>query len=213
MLRPVAPSDAPFLTPAMFRTEKELILASGSPRRKMLLAELGIECAVVVPDVDESMHETEDPHAYVLRMASDKGQSVARNHPAAWVLSADTVVIAGGRVLMKPTGEAEAVEMLLELSGREHQVRTGYCLRCLREQTVVAESVLTLVRFKTFDSVWAGAYAKTGEPLDKAGGYGIQGRGGVLVESISGSYSNVVGLPLAEAVTTLSAYRIIAALP
>jgi septum formation protein len=195
----------------MFRTEKKLILASASPRRKALLSELGIDFAVAVPDVDESRQETEAPHAYVLRMASDKGERVARSHPAAWVLSADTIVILDEKLLMKPQSENEAVEMLMELSGREHQVRTGYCLRCLSEQIAVAESVLSQVRFKAFDPTWARAYAKTGEPMDKAGGYGIQDRGGVLVESISGSYSNVVGLPLAESVTLLLEYRVIAA--
>lgn len=197
----------------MFRTEKKLILASGSPRRKTLLSELEIDFVVVVPDVDESRHQAEAPRDYVLRMAADKGECVARRHPAAWILSADTIVIAGEKLLMKPRSEDEAVEMLMELSGREHQVRTGYGLRCLNEQTAVVESVLSQVRFKAFDSSWARAYAKTGEPMDKAGGYGIQGCGGVLVESISGSYSNVVGLPLAEVVALLTAYRIIAAVP
>lgn len=197
----------------MFRTEKKLILASGSPRRKTLLYELGIDFAVVVPDVDESRRPMETPHDYVLRMASDKGEHVARRHAAAWVLSADTIVIAGERLLMKPQSENEAVEMLMELSGREHQVRTGYCLRCLSEQTAVVESVLSRVRFRAFDPAWARAYAKTGEPLDKAGGYGIQGRGGVLVEAVSGSYSNVVGLPLAETVALLAEHNVIAALP
>jgi len=193
----------------MFKTKKELILASGSPRRKTLLTELGIDFEVVVPAVDESRREQEAAQDYLLRMASTKGERVARNYPAAWVLSADTIVIAGENLLMKPRNEAEAVAMLMELSGREHQVRTGFCLRCLDERTDTLASVCSRVRFRAFDETWARAYAETGEPLDKAGGYGIQGRGGVLVESISGSYSNVVGLPLAEVVSLLAEHRVV----
>lgn len=193
----------------MFITKKELILASGSPRRKTLLEELGIDFEVVVPAVVESRRDQEAAQDYLLRMASTKGERVAGNHPAAWVLSADTIVIAGEHLLMKPRSEDEAVAMLMELSGREHQVRTGFCLRCLDERTDVLASVRSRVRFKAFGAAWARAYAETGEPLDKAGGYGIQGRGGVLVESISGSYSNVVGLPLAEVVSLLADYRVV----
>lgn len=193
----------------MFKTDKELILASSSPRRRQLLSGLGIDFAVVCPDVDESLREEEDGHAYVLRMAEAKGQVVADLYPAAWIVAADTVVIADGRLLMKPESEDQAVEMLSLLSGRMHQVRTAYCVCCRREQKKVVRSVLTEVRFRLFDSAWARAYASTGEPMDKAGGYGIQGRGGVLVESLSGSYSNVVGLPLAEVVALLSEHNVV----
>jgi len=193
----------------VFRTRKKLILASGSPRRKTLLAELGINFTVVTSAADESRRPGEAPPDYVLRMASVKGERVARAFPGAWVLSADTIVIAGDHLLMKPRSEDEAVDMLMELSGQEHQVRTGYCLRCMDEDTCIVTSVLSLVRFRAFQIDWARAYAATGEPLDKAGAYGIQGRGGVLVESISGSYSNVVGLPLAEVISLLSELRVL----
>ena len=193
----------------MFRTEKKLILASSSPRRRELLAGLGIDFEVVVPDVDESLREGEAAHDYVQRMAKAKGEAVAGLHPGSWVVAADTVVIADGRLLMKPESEIQAVEMLVLLSGRVHQVRTGYYLCCREERTKIARAVLTEVRFKPFNRAWARAYARTGEPLDKAGGYGIQGRGGVLVESLSGSYSNVVGLPVAEVVSLLSEYEVV----
>jgi septum formation protein len=193
----------------MFKTEKELILASSSPRRRQLLAGLGIDFAVVGPDVDESLREGEAAHAYVLRMAEAKGQVVADLNPAAWVVAADTVVIADGRLMMKPESEDQAVEMLSLLSGRIHQVRTAYCVCCREQREKIVQSVLTEVRFKSFDPAWGRAYARTGEPLDKAGGYGIQGRGGVLVESLSGSYTNVVGLPLAEVVALLAEHKVV----
>jgi septum formation protein len=193
----------------MFKTDKELILASSSPRRRQLLAGLGIDFTVMVPDVDESLLAGEEAHDYVQRMAESKGAAIAGLHPEAWVVAADTVVIADGRLLMKPENEDQAVEMLVLLSGRVHQVRTGYCLCCRGEHKKIVRSVLTEVRFKPFDSIWARAYARTGEPLDKAGAYGIQGRGGVLVDSLNGSYSNVVGLPLAEVVALLAEHQVV----
>lgn len=194
----------------MFKTIKELILASGSPRRKALLSRLGINFAIVVPDVDETLQERETADDYVFRMARTKGEHVAKRFSSAWIVAADTIVIADGRLLTKPRDAEEAVEMLMQLSGREHQVRTGYCLCCLDEQTSVVRSVVSEVCFKPFDSAWARAYVQTGEPMDKAGGYGIQDRGGVLVKSLSGSYTNVVGLPLAEVITLLCQYQVVA---
>ena len=195
----------------MFQTIKPLILASGSPRRKALLATLGIDFSVVVPEVDESRVAGEMEETYTLRMAQLKGDAVSRTNPSAWIVSADTIVVFEDRLLTKPANPDQAVEMLLLLSGREHQVRTGFCLCCLDRNVRVVRSVVSRVRFKHFDLDWAKAYTRTGEPLDKAGGYGIQGRGGVLVESLNGSYSNVVGLPLAEVVDLLSEHRVIVA--
>ena len=193
----------------MFKTIKPLILASGSPRRKELLSTLGIEFSVVVPDIDESRLTGEMEEAYTLRMARLKGDHVSRNNPSVWVVSADTVVIFKEQLLTKPTTSDQAADMLKLLSGREHQVRTGFCLCCHDQGVSVVRSILTQVRFRPFDRDWASAYVRTGEPMDKAGGYGIQGRGGVLVESVRGSYSNVVGLPLAEVVDLLSEHRVV----
>lgn len=195
----------------MFQTIKPLILASGSPRRKALLSNLGIEFSIIVSEVDEAPVPGEKEELYALRMAALKGQAVSRLHPAAWVVSADTVVIFEDRLLTKPATTNQAVEMLMLLSGREHQVRTAFCLCCHDRQVKVVRSALTRVCFKPFDLEWARAYVRTGEPMDKAGGYGIQGRGGVLVESISGSYSNVVGLPLAEVIDLLAEHRVVVA--
>lgn len=193
----------------MFQTIKPLILASGSPRRKALLSNLGIVFSVVIPEVDESPlpGETEEP--YTLRMAALKGEEVSTLNPSAWVISADTVVVFGDRLLTKPATPDQAVAMLMLLSGQQHQVRTGFTLCCRDQGVSVVRSVLSQVRFKAFGRDWAEAYVGTGEPMDKAGGYGIQGQGGVLVESVSGSCSNVVGLPLAEVVELLGEYQII----
>ena len=193
----------------MFTTVQPLILASGSPRRRELLAQLGLDFTVVVPEVDESRLPAEGEEEYALRLARLKSEEVGRRHPSCWVVAADTIVVVGDRLLTKPATADQAVGMLLELSGREHLVRTGFCLHHRGREVSVVASVASRVRFKTFGSDWAAAYVRTGEPMDKAGAYGIQGRGGVLVESVHGSYSNVVGLPLAEVVDLLSDYRVV----
>lgn len=193
----------------MFTTVQPLILASGSPRRKELLAQLGLDFTVVVPEVDESQLSAEGEEEYALRLARLKSEAVGRRHPSCWVVAADTIVVVGDKLLTKPVTADQAVGMLLELSGREHLVRTGFCLSYRDRGVSVVGSVASRVRFKTFGSDWAEAYVRTGEPMDKAGAYGIQGRGGVLVKSVHGSYSNVVGLPLAEVVDVLSDYRVI----
>lgn len=193
----------------MFKTIETLVLASGSPRRNELLSNLGLEFSVVVSDVDEAPLHGEKEEAYALRMAGLKGEAVSRQHPSSWVVSADTVVIFEDRLLTKPATTDEAVQMLMLLSGRKHQVRTGFSLCCHDRKVWVVRSTLTNVCFRPFDLDWARAYVSTGEPMDKAGGYGIQGRGGVFVESISGSYSNVVGLPLAEVVELLVEYQVV----
>jgi septum formation protein len=193
----------------MFTAVQPLILASGSPRRQELLAGLGIDFSVTVPVVDESPLENEDARGYVLRLARLKGEAVALEQTSSWVVAADTVVIDDGRLLTKPDTEAQALDMLMQLAGREHQVRTGYCLYCAERSFRAIDSVVSTVRFRSFGLDWAQSYVQTGEPMDKAGGYGIQDRGGVLVEAVEGSYSNVVGLPLAELVGLLCSQRVV----
>lgn len=195
----------------MFQTLKPLILASGSPRRRELLSRLAIEFTVEVPDVDETMRDDETPEDYVLRMARVKASDIGELRPGQWVIAADTIVILGEQVLMKPQSPDQAVDMLMRLAGREHQVRTGYCLFCRSEQTCIVENAMSRVCFQSFGRDLAEAYVQTGEPMDKAGGYGIQERGGVLVERIDGSYSNVVGLPMAEVVGLLMQHGVVAA--
>jgi len=186
-----------------------LILASESPRRKELLEMAGIAFIVRPSQVDETLNRGESPAEYVLRLSSDKAVWCARRRPEAWVLAADTVVVLEDRIMGKPRDRAEAGNMLESLSGRTHQVLTGYCLlnRKLREQK--RDYVLTHVEFRTLARTDIDAYLDSGEPLDKAGAYAIQGLGAALVKRINGSYTNVVGLPLVEIMDALRQYKLI----
>ncbi|MDH4320361.1 MAG: Maf family protein [Desulfobulbaceae bacterium] len=188
---------------AMFRCRQGLLLASASPRRRRFLERLGLQFMVEAADVNEEPLAGEKPEAFVLRLALDKARTVARKRPGAAVLAADTAVVLGDRILGKPADPAAAVAMLMQLAGRTHDVWTGYAVVGVEGAGEVARAVRTEVRFVDFDRVTAAAYVATGEPLDKAGSYGIQGRGGCLVEGIVGSWSNVVGLPMAELVADL----------
>jgi septum formation protein len=193
----------------MFVTVKPLVLASASPRRKTFLTDLGLCFRVSPADLDESPQPGEHPSEYVVRIAEKKARMIGDEDGSAWTLAADTTVVLDGEMLGKPRHEEEAIAMLRRLAGREHLVLTGYALYCRDEAFCSVDCVATKVRFIPFDEQLARAYVRTGEPLDKAGGYGIQGMGGMLVAAINGSYSNVVGLPLAEIVTALTAQGII----
>ncbi len=193
----------------MFATVKPLVLASASPRRKSLLTELGLCFRICPADLDERPKAGEKPGDYVCRIAEEKARLVGEHYGAAWILAADTTVVLGSEILGKPRDSDEALTMLHRLAGREHVVLTGFALYCSREPFCHVDRVETRVRFAPFARELAGAYVRTGEPLDKAGGYGIQGKGGMLVAAIDGSYSNVVGLPLAEIVGLLAELGII----
>ena len=187
----------------MLRTLKQLILASGSPRRKEFLEDLGLSFTICPAQIDEAPFPGEGPDDYVIRMAEQKAEQVSLRYPSAWVISADTIVTIDNELMGKPCSSEEALTMLMRLAGRTHEVQTGYCLMNKTGKTSILDSRKTMVRFTPFTEELAGSYVKTGEPLDKAGSYGIQGKGGLLVETIIGSYSNVVGLPLAEIVLLL----------
>jgi len=189
--------------PSIFSTQAKLILASASPRRRQLLENLGLTFWVESADIEERPLAHETPQQFVLRAATEKAQAVSRRDLDAWVLGADTVVLLDNRILGKPVDAGDAQQLLIRLAGRWHEVLTGFCLcrKDIPHQT--ARVVTTAVKFVDFDETVAAAYVQTGEPLDKAGAYGIQGKGGFLVERINGSYSNVVGLPLAEVIGTL----------
>jgi septum formation protein len=176
-------------------SSKRLILASGSPRRAELLEQIHLDFEVSLPDVDETPLADETAETYVLRMARSKAEAV-HPEPDSVVLAADTVVVLDGRILGKPTGREEGIAMLRALGGREHLVLTAIAGRSLEAEA--SELVSTRVRFVPVDETLAEAYWATGEGVDKAGSYGIQGIGGILAESITGSYSAVVGLPLPE---------------
>jgi len=187
----------------MYNNSESIVLASGSPRRKEFLENLGLRFDIAVASINECAAVGELAEAFVLRMAKEKATSVAECFPDNWIISGDTVVCLGKDILGKPTSKENAVELLLQLAGQTHFVWSGFCLWHEKNNIVRAQSVVTSVRFTRFSEQVARAYVATGEPMDKAGGYGIQGVGGVLVESIEGSYSNVVGLPLAELVSVL----------
>lgn len=182
----------------------QLYLASRSPRRRELLAQLGLRPLLVGAEVDETPRPDEEPLAYVQRLALEKarvGRARVPPRDARPVLAADTAVVLAGRILGKPADAADALTMLGALSGRDHQVMTAVALSGAHEQVAVA---VTRVWFRVIDAAEAAAYLATGEPLDKAGAYGIQGRGAVFVERLEGSYSGVVGLPLFETAALLT---------
>ena len=176
----------------------DLILASASPRRQSLLRSAGILFTVRPADVDESMLPGEAPTAYVRRIATIKAQAGAADDT---VIAADTIVELHGTVLGKPADAAEAAAFLERLSGRSHRVYTCVVLRSGGSITTMIVS--SLVQFRALSGNDIAAYVATGEPFDKAGAYGIQGAGMGLVQSVQGSYTNVIGLPLAETLALL----------
>lgn len=182
----------------------EYILASASPRRRELLTQIGMDFEVVVSDADESgADKSAEPDMYVKELALIKAAAVAKHlvkkgRKDELVIAADTVVFARGEILGKPKDEKDAFEMLSGLSGKKHEVYTGICVVRLSDGFSFADSVRTEVYFKELSEEKIKAYIKSGEPADKAGAYGIQGKGAVLVNRIDGDYFNVVGLPLSR---------------
>ena len=189
-----------------------LYLASGSPRRRELLTQIGVPFTAISADIDETPLTDESPAAYVERLARGKAQAgyaaltAEQSADPACVLGADTAVVLDGRILGKPRDQAEAQAMLLGLAGREHEVLTAIAL--LDGQRCESRVVRSLVRFRNIDRDEAAAYWASGEPRDKAGGYGIQGLGAVFVSGLNGSYSAVVGLPLCETCELLGHFGI-----
>lgn len=197
-----------------------ILLASASPRRRDLLAAAGIAFEVLPADVDEAMRESEAPKAYVKRVAREKSYAAlrpllgGRGTLGAYthVVAADTIVELDGIVLHKPGSDANAVATLRALAGREHLVRTAVSVICLTGHpttgTAIEQNdeivVTTRIRFRPYDEATIARYVATGEPLDRAGAYAIQGGGMALVDRIVGSYTNVVGLPLRETLELLT---------
>jgi len=169
-----------------------LLLASGSPRRHELLQELGIDHEVILSGVAEAEVTGEAVDAHVRRLAVDKAQAVARRHPGRWVLGADTVVVLGSRTLGKPTDAADARHMLGRMSGRTHDVRSAIAL--VRGDRHWVGDDVTRVTFRHLREDEIAAYVAGGEPLDKAGSYGIQEEGRRLVAGWDGPFTNIVGL-------------------
>ena len=185
---------------AKVRRRMKLILGSSSPRRQMLLEQLGITFTIDAPAVDETPLAGEVPQDYVLRLAEEKANEVAARNPDAVVLSADTIVFHGGKLLGKPGSKAEGLAMLRALSNSTHEVVSGVAVAGIRAEQFFVSS---RVRFRELSEAEIAWYWETGEPVDKAGSYGLQGIGSAFVASIEGSYSNVIGLPLVETVAAL----------
>ncbi|MGB6452229.1 MAG: Maf family protein, partial [Steroidobacteraceae bacterium] len=180
-----------------------LCLASASPRRRELLAQIGVAHKVVSADIDEARRQGEPPRDYVLRVARDKALLIQSREPLRPVLAADTAVVLGDTIYGKPRDRAHALEMLTALGGRAHRVLTAVALATPEGlATALSEST---VRLRTMSGEERAAYWETGEPRDKAGAYAVQGLGAVFVESLEGSFSGVMGLPLFETAQLLQA--------
>lgn len=189
-----------------------LVLASASPRRKQLLRQMGIPFRTLTSRVREDPL-CRDPRRNARMLAGAKAQAVLQKSHGFWILGADTIVVLGKAVLGKPKHEGEAFSMLRQLSGKEHRVITGFCLLTPDAQTAHSEAVVTRVRFKTLTKQEILGYIATGEPFGKAGSYAIQGIGTFLVQGITGSYTNVVGLPLCALVKALLATGALTSFP
>ncbi len=186
-------------------SHNEIILASKSPRRRQLLEQFGLQIKIVPSKIDEKQIPETEPSKYVQLLATAKARYVAEAIPNAWIIGADTIVVLENHILGKPLGPAQARSMLQKLSGNTHTVFTAIAVGCKNRQDWTVKVVATQVTFKTLSRPEIQWYVSTGEPFDKAGGYGIQGMGAFMVRSISGSYSNVVGLPLCETIEILIA--------
>jgi septum formation protein len=196
----------------MIRTNGKLILASQSPRRAQLLNQLGINFDVVPSKIEENYIQGESPLEFSERIARLKAQDVLTNYGEesnVWILSADTIVVCQGQILLKPKDSTDAIRMLSLLNGKTHKVITSYCIAGSTGKREKLESIESFVKFRKMDGKEIEWYVSTGEPLDKAGAYGAQGYGTIFIESIEGSYSNVVGLPLSQVTQTLIDFGII----
>lgn len=170
-----------------------IVLASGSPRRREILSLLGLEHEMRPPNVDERLRAGEEPGVQARRLAVEKASGTA-GHGDDLILAADTLVVLGEEILGKPVDEADALRMLMKLQGRRHEVHTGLALRF--GDRIESDVAVTSVWFRSLDAAECEEYVASGEPLDKAGAYGIQGLGAVLVQRIEGEYFNVMGLPV-----------------
>lgn len=173
-----------------------LVLASSSPRRIAFLKQLGVRFQLAHPRVDETPLARERPRPYVRRVAMEKARAVSEKRPTEWVLAGDTIVVLDGRILGKPKDERHARRMLRNLSGRSHQVLSALALVHARKGQEHCRVSVTRVHLRKLTATEIRWYVGTGEPADKAGAYAIQGKGGIFVERIVGSASNVAGFPV-----------------
>jgi septum formation protein len=184
----------------------QIILASASPRRKELLKYLGIEFDIIIPDIHEQAHDEEAPEAFCTRISREKALTVRKNFQNSLIIAADTIVVVDGKILGKPKNSDEACSYLRRLCGREHIVFTAYTILFpggCNEITRVVSSTVHFADLRDDDIIW---YVSTGEPMDKAGAYGLQGIGAAFVDRIDGSFTNVIGLPLSEVFQDIRPY-------
>ena len=181
----------------------DLVLASTSPRRLDLLRTLDLKFLVLPSGIDETIVPGETPRDHAIRLSCEKARAVAGTLSKGFVIGADTIVVLDECILGKPADAGEAFDMLSRLSGREHEVITGYCVIDVSAGVEACREVTTRVHMKRLERGEIDGYIATGEPFDKAGAYAIQGKGMYKVTSIAGSYTNVVGLPIPELVETL----------
>jgi septum formation protein len=189
----------------------QILLASGSPRRKELLSWLGVDFEVLVPEIDEKVMGDEAPEEYCSRLSRDKARIIQKDRPQALIIAADTVVVINNTILGKPTEPEEARRHLRQLQGAMHEVYTSYTVA--HEDRSTTRVIRTRVYFRDMtedEIVW---YVSTGEPMDKAGSYALQGIGAIFVDRIEGSYTNVIGLPLSHLYHDLKEYGITLHLP
>ncbi len=194
----------------MFTCIKPIILASASPRRKRLLNNFGITFKQCAAAIQETPFAGEQAQTFAQRMALEKACAVADKYPSSFVLAADTVVTIDGIIIGKPATTQQALKILQDLQGRTHTVITGVSLICRKENCEEVFMQTTDITFAQFSVAVLKAYIQTGEPMDKAGGYGLQGKGAFLVKQITGSCTNAIGLPVHDCITMLLAKKVIA---
>ena len=185
------------------------ILASASPRRRELFQSIGLKFKIIPAHVNENYLAGESPRQHVKRLSIDKAMVIARKYPEAWVLGADTIVVIDGLILGKPKNKTQAREMLQNLSGREHKVFTGFTIAHVAAKIYKTKVIQSAVQFKTISPKEMDWYVSCDEPYDKAGGYAVQGKGAYFIQSIRGSYTNVIGLPLCEVLEELKKLKAI----
>jgi septum formation protein len=184
--------------------QHRLVLASRSPRRRDLLAQMGLDLDIVPADVDETLDLRLAPAVCVAALAEKKARAVMHQRRQAWVLGADTIVVKDGTILGKPENQVQAISMLEQLSGAIHPVFTGYAVGRHTSGDMTVRAIETQVMFKVLTNPEILWYTGTREPYDKAGGYAVQGLGAFMVKEIRGSWANVVGLPVCEVIQTLT---------
>ena len=196
----------------MSEERQRLVLASSSPRRRSLLEQIGIHFEIVPAKVEEDVTKYSTPEEAVQKIAESKAVEVADRFKNHFVLGADTIVVleenGEEKILGKPKDDEEAKSMLRSLQGREHSVLTGFCITSQNKEYTCSKVVRTKVRFAPISDEEIAAYVSTGEPRDKAGAYGIQGGGAMFVKEVQGSYTNVIGLPLAEVIDELKSCKV-----